>query len=102
MRVSDQILHDDLLEAGLQHLAARAAAGEWNDYFGDDAMPQHALIAVLRDEVVIANVVRKQLIQNVIDGKYDGTRADADEWAASPEGQAVLGELIQPRRGGDL
>jgi len=101
MRASDQILHDDLLEASLPHLAARAAAGEWNDYFGQDAMPQHALIAVLHAEVVIANVVRKRLIQNVIDGKYDGTRADADEWAASPEGQAVLGQLVRPDRDGD-
>lgn len=101
MRASDQILHDDLLDAGLPALAARAAASEWNDYFGVDAMPQHALIAVLRDEVVIANVVRKRLIENVVDGKYDGTQAESAEWAASPEGQDVLRQFTRDaQRGG--
>lgn len=95
MRASDQILHDDLIEAGLPHLAERAAASEWNDYFADSAAPQHDLIDILRAEVVIANVVRKRLIANVIDGKYDGTRAESDEWAASPEGQGVFRSLLK-------
>ena len=90
MRDSDQVLHDDLTDAGLPHLAERAAAGEWNDYFSQHAMPQHELIAVLRAEVVIANVTRKRLVQNVIDGKYDGTLTEGQEWARSDEGQEVF------------
>jgi hypothetical protein len=94
MRESDSILASDLKDAGLIDLADRAEAGEWNDYFGVSATPQHDLIQTLRDRVVIANVVRKQLIQQVIDGKYDGTKAEADEWAASPEGQKVFSEIV--------
>lgn len=90
MRASDQVLHDDLVAAGLPHLAERAKSGEWNDYFGQEALPQHALIAVLRAEVVIANATRKRLIRNVIDGKYDATQAESQEWAESDEGREVF------------
>ena len=93
MRKSDEILAADLREAGLEHLAVRAEASEWNDYFGESAMPQHALIAVLKAEIKIANVARKRLIENIVDGKYDGTKEESDEWAASPEGRQAFSEL---------
>jgi hypothetical protein len=94
MRESDRILAADFRAAGLEHLAARAERGEWNDYFGSHTMPQYALIATLRAEVKLANPVRKQLIAQVVDGKYDGTIAESEEWAASPEGQSVFGSLL--------
>lgn len=93
MRESDAILVADLREAGLVHLAMRAAQGEWNDYFGKEAMPQHDLIFALRAETTLANVVRKRLIENVIAGKYDGTKAESEEWARSQEGREVFSEF---------
>ncbi len=93
MRESDAILAADLREAGLDHLADRAEQGEWNDYFGQHDMPQHALIGALREEIRLTNVVRQRLIANVVDGKYDGTLAESEEWAKSPEGQEVFSQF---------
>lgn len=94
MRTSDRILYDDLIEAGLPHLADRAAQGEWNDYFGIHTLPQVELLRTLRSEVKLANAVRKRLIDDMVDGKYDGTKEESDEWGASPEGQEVYRQLI--------
>jgi hypothetical protein len=94
VRKSDRVLGQDLREAGLPALAERAEASEWNDYFSPHYFPQHELIAALRAEITLANVVRKTLIGNVVRGKYDATREEADEWAASPEGQDVFGQIL--------
>jgi len=96
MRTSDHILYEDLIEAGLPHLAYRAARGEWNDFFGIHTLPQMALMGTLRAEVKIASVVRKRLIDNVIEGKYDGTKEESDEWGASEEGQEIFRQLMKP------
>lgn len=97
MRESDQILFNDLTDAGLHDLARRAARGEWNDYFGFHDLPQLALIEELKAWPQIAASVRKQLIQNVKEGKYDGTTAESNEWAKSPEGQETFGAFgIRP------
>ncbi len=89
MRESDALLHADLMDAGLPHLAERAARGEWNDYFGEHDLPQHHLIGTLRGEIRLANPVRKRLIENIVKGKYDGTTQESEEWARSPEGIAA-------------
>ncbi len=94
MRTSDAILANDLREAGLEHLAVRAEASEWNDYFGAHEMPQHALIHVLKEEIRLASPVRKRLIANVVAGKYDGTKEESQEWARSPEGRSVMNEFL--------
>lgn len=95
MRESDRVLAADLRDAGLEDLAVRAETGEWNDYFGQYTFPQICLVGVLREQVKLANVVRQRLISNVMAGKYDGTRAESAEWAASPEGADVFTELLR-------
>lgn len=97
MRASDKVLHDALAEIGFPDLAKRAAAGEWSDYFGPHAMPQHHLVAVLQerasdfpsklDEI-------KAVIVRVMSGDFDATKEEADEWGASAEGQELFRELM--------
>jgi hypothetical protein len=96
MRPSDHKLYEALRAADLPDLAERAKDGEWNDYFGRHAAPQHHLIAQLekriphrRDPETIQGV-----IQQVLDGAFDGTKAEANEWAESAEGQALFRELM--------
>jgi hypothetical protein len=96
VRPSDHKLYEALRAADLPDLAERAKAGEWNDFFGRHDAPQHHLIAQLEKRIP-----RRQdpetiqgVIQQVIDGEFDGTKAEADEWAASEEGQAIFRELM--------
>lgn len=101
MRQSDQILHDALMEAGFDELAGRAAASEWNDYFGvHDGMELTHLVSVLHRESSrpengpVKRAAAKRLIERVKEGDFDGTREEADEWAQSPEGKATFGKLV--------
>jgi hypothetical protein len=95
MRESDRKLRDALVAAGLDHLAERAARGEWNDYFGRHPMPQHHLVMTLR--ATAGDTVELQ--RRVIRGEFDGTAEEANEWACSPEGRATLAELGLEGRG---
>jgi hypothetical protein len=96
MRASDQVLHDALRDAGFLDLASRAAAGEWNDYFGTHAMPQHDLIHALRARRNARNTeVVEGLVRRIMDGDFDGTREESEEWARSPEGRATFNELSE-------
>lgn len=103
MRESDRILAEDLREVGLHSMAARAEAGEWNDFFGLHTFPQMELISELVRPSTHGGgfwtpAVRQSLIDRVIQGKYDATPGEADEWAAGPEGQGTFGKLIRTAR----
>lgn len=78
----------------MHDLAARARAGEFNDYFGEHALPQHMLIALVRTDSRATTEQRQAFIDNVISGKYDGTQAEAEEWMRSDEGGQSLAELM--------
>jgi hypothetical protein len=60
-RESDAILAADLRALGLDELAQRAENSEWNDYFGELAMPQMALIEEIRAQHHIAPAARHVL-----------------------------------------
>ncbi len=63
-----------LREAGLEDLAQRAAAGEFDDYESPHAMPQLELILELgkRDQT--------ELIDRVSEGEFDGTLEESQAW----------------------
>lgn len=97
MRASDKLLHAALVYIGMADLAKRAAAGEWNDYFGPHAMPQHHLIAVLMERASDFPSKREaimELIERVKNGDFDGTKEESEEWAKSSEGQEIFRELL--------
>lgn len=79
----------------LDAIIADARAEHFHD-FHENAhdLPQVELINRLR----IKRGTRG-LIDRVHAGEFDATRAEADAWAASPEGQAVFAELLAPQRG---
>lgn len=76
---------------------AAARAGRYDDYLSDTAFPQMLLI----DELKQYGDVALPLIEAVKAGEFDGTKEEADAWAASEEGQAAFAELLpkgaQPR-----
>jgi hypothetical protein len=64
-----------------------ALDGRYDDYRSDvgDNIGQLVRDARAADLEAIA--------QRAIDGEFDGTKADSDEWAASPDGMAAFAAL---------
>jgi hypothetical protein len=89
---SAERLAQELDKAHLHTLAVRARKDEFHDYRSPHALPEHVLVAELRK---VGGRAANAIRQRVIDGEFDATRAESDAWAASPEGQAVMGELMR-------
>lgn len=73
-------------------LAARAESGEFTDFSDAHACPISALV----NEAQACGL--KSIVYRAIDGDFDGTLEESDEWAKSPSGQAVAMEMPEPLR----
>jgi hypothetical protein len=67
-----------------QHMIERARKGYYDDYKSQHATP----IALLVQHCTQYDLTA--IADRAIDGEFDGTKEDADEWAKSPEGQEVM------------
>jgi hypothetical protein len=76
-------------------MASAARLYHYDDYFCpddiDDGMNIHRLISDLRRRPY--NPRTEAIIQAAMDGEFDATRQESDEWAASPDGQRALADL---------
>jgi hypothetical protein len=90
---------DKLAEAlrgiGLDAMAAKAAEGYYHDFLSPLAMPEIALIG---DLLAAGTPEAMALRQRVIDGDFDASTAESDEWAKSADGQAAFATLMGGRR----
>lgn len=80
-----------LEEAGdpkLAKMIERARDGFYSDYESPLALPELTLV---RD---LAAAGHPDLARRAQAGEFDGTKEEADAWAASEEGQAAFRELI--------
>jgi hypothetical protein len=78
-------------------MADKAAMGYYHDYLSPLDLPETQLVNDLF-EASRANPLKDQILQlrnDVIDGKYDATKAESDEWARSPEGKETFRKLIK-------
>jgi hypothetical protein len=75
-----------------QYMIDRARAGYYDDFKSPIAFPEMELLAdsELHD--------LKRIKEGVYNGEWDATKEESDEWARSPEGQAIFQELIKPNR----
>lgn len=78
-----------------QTLIARAQSHEFHDYLSPHAMPQHALLTALQGE---RPDVREKITPRILAGDFDGTLAESEAWARSPEGQAAFAMLLPGRK----
>lgn len=69
------------------HMVSLAAEGHYDDYRSPLATPELQLHADARAEGL------PQIAAWVELGVFDGTKEESEEWARSPEGQAVFREL---------
>ena len=66
-----------------------ARNGHYDDYKSDVALPQHELIIDLHKAHL------DDLIPRVTDGEFSAEKWEADEWAASEEGQEIFREFMK-------
>ena len=81
-----------LTEVGLPEMAGRAAQGYYHDYLSPLDLPELTLIGDLA--VAASKASNSAAIMNlrkrVMNGDFDASKTESDEWAASDEGQEAF------------
>jgi hypothetical protein len=75
-----------LREIGLTEMAHRATRGYYDDFLSELDMPAMQLIR----DLTAAGKPARDLLKRAMEGEFDGSKEEAETWAESPEGQAVL------------
>lgn len=88
------ILADELTKAGLPEMAAKAAEGYYHDFLSPLAMPSQQLAA---DLLNVGTVEALSLRQRHINGEFDATTKESEEWAKSLEGRRAMRDLVKGR-----
>jgi hypothetical protein len=95
---TQDLLADALREAGLTEMADRAATGFYHDFLSPLDLPEMALVTAL-GAAATAHPDKAQAIEalrkRVINGEFDASAEEGEEWAASPDGQETFGKLIR-------
>jgi hypothetical protein len=78
--------------AKYEAFAQRAETGEFDDYASTYVCP----ITQLHSELTAAGF--NKFAARVADGEFDATKEESDEWANSPEGQAIAQNLTPAMR----
>lgn len=77
----------------------RARSGYYHDFMSPLAMPEFQLVADLRELASRPATPRasrpllRDMAKRVIDGEFDATKAESDEWMRSSEGQEAMAAL---------
>jgi hypothetical protein len=93
-----QLLAAELKGLGLDEMAAEAEKGMYHDYLSPHPTPA---INLVRDLAVISTRYPEKateimaLRRRVINGDFDASKEESDEWAESPEGQDTFKKLIE-------
>lgn len=96
MTHTKDMLAEALKKVGLTEMAERAATGYYHDYLSPLDFPEIQLVTDLA-EASMGNPAKDLILklrEDVINGKYDASKEESDEWAASPEGQAAFSALL--------
>jgi len=90
------LLADELMKLGLMDMSLKARSGYYHDYLSPLATPELQLCEDLMAAVSApgsnADGIMR-LRRRVINGDFDATTEESDEWAASPEGQEAFRQL---------
>jgi hypothetical protein len=93
---TNNLLADELTKVGLTEMAAKARTGYYHDFLSPLEMPEIQLVSDLAQASVQNGVDRTAILalrERVINGDFDATKEESDEWAASPEGRAAFKRL---------
>lgn len=87
-------LAGELEKAGLHQMAAKAREGYYHDFLSPLALPEMQLEADLR---AAGTAEAEALRQRHLNGDFDASIAESDEWAASADGKAAFDQLVGPK-----
>lgn len=89
---SKDFLAQELRAAGLDAMADKAATGWYHDYLS----PLDAPAITLADDLAVAGTpAAMALRKRHLNGEFDATKEESDDWARSPEGQETFDRLIR-------
>jgi hypothetical protein len=97
MHTKDQ-LAAALRELGLDAMADKAATGYYHDFLSPLDLPETVLITTLGAAATMhpdKAAAIEALRQRVINGDFDASVEESEEWAASSEGQDTFRRLIR-------
>ncbi len=83
-------LAGELRKVGLNDMADKAATGYYHDYLSPLAAPELQLLADLH---AVGTPAANELAARHMNGEFDASIEESEEWARSPEGQAAQAEL---------
>jgi hypothetical protein len=86
------ILAAELRKIGLNEMADKAATGYYHDFLSPLDTPCLQLAAHL---AAVGTTAALALRARHINGEFDATAAESEEWAMGPEGQDVMRRLIR-------
>jgi hypothetical protein len=89
---SKDFLAQELRKAGLHEMADRAATGWYHDYLSPLDTPA---ITLADDLAVAATPEAMALRARHLDGEFDATKEESDQWANSPDGQETFRHLLK-------
>lgn len=97
---TSEILAQALDNVGLVEMAKSARQDHYHDYLSEDAMCSTTLEAELRwnrDHAI--DPIQARLIEAIrqrhLNGEFDASAEESDDWAKSPEGIATFSALIK-------
>lgn len=95
-------LAQELEKVGLNELAAKARANHYHDYFSESATPISDLVNDLADagHKAEAGHARRAILTlrtRAINGDFDASDEESNEWAASQDGRETFDSLIKKR-----
>ena len=79
-----------LEKCGLSDMAAKAATGYYHDFLSEIDFPEMQLLNDLKAAAEAGNVSAPELIRRHINGEFDASFEECEEWAASPEGKEII------------
>jgi hypothetical protein len=95
------ILADALSAIGLDEMSANARTGYYHDFLSPLALPEMQLINDLGIAATTTHRHQQEAIMalraRVIDGEFDASAEESDEWAASEDGQDAFRKLVDKR-----
>jgi len=95
------MLADELMKLGLMEMSLQARSGYYHDFLSPLPMPETQLIADLAQAAAQRPDRRTDIIAlraRVINGDFDASAEESDEWAKSQDGQETFARLIPDRK----
>lgn len=89
------ILAAELAKAGLPDMAAKAAQGYYHDFLSPLTFP---CLQLGEDLALAGTPAAMALRARHLNGEFDATQGESEEWAESPEGRNTFQQLISRGR----